>query len=259
MVGVRPVGPDRCRGPCRPVPGPCSNQVPRESPSELAADDVRPTVRVIHPTATEHALTVRLTGNVTIETNISVASEVGGRVIWVSPNFRPGGVLAAGQTVVRLDSEELQLQMKSARLAKTEITVPFASRVTATDVGIGELVVPVVPLGTVYRVGALQVNAPIDPRHLQYLAPIIRRTARVVTQSGTYAAEVERVSAQIDSQSRLATVYVERRRALSGFLPEGGAGGHRPPPRVAAGIRLVRGIGHHGGGRRRPALRADRM
>ena len=247
-------------------------RVPIESPAELAAKDVRPTVRVIHPTPTEHALTVRLTGNVTIETSISIAAEVGGRVTWVSPNFRPGGVLEADESVVRLDSEERRLRMESARLAvlaaeaalaieteraeaaarlfsggrrpgvddlewvgratavtqaearlqrariglelielqiaKMEISVPFASRVIATDVGVGELVGLGVPLGTVYRTGALQVTAPIDPRHLQYLAPIVGRTAHVTTRSGTYAAEVERVSAQVDTRSRLVTVFL---------------------------------------------------
>lgn len=59
------------------------DRVDRTAP-DRAAEDVRPTVGVHHPTPTEHALTVELTGTVNLQERATVSSEVVGRVAWVS-------------------------------------------------------------------------------------------------------------------------------------------------------------------------------
>ena len=77
---------------------------------------------MIQPAPTEQALRVDLTGGVTLHGNVRISSEVGGRVVWVSPNFRNGGSMAANETIVRIDPAEyeLELEVATARVAKAE-------------------------------------------------------------------------------------------------------------------------------------------
>ncbi len=80
----------------------------------------RPTVTVIQPVPTEQSLTVDLTGSVTLEEKASVASEVVGRVVWVSPKFSNGGSFAAGESVIRIDPTKYELQVEAATMAVRE-------------------------------------------------------------------------------------------------------------------------------------------
>ena len=79
------------------------SRVERDPISDLALDQAKPTVAVIQPVPTEQALRVDLTGGVTLHGNVRVSSEVGGRVVWVSPDFRNGGSIAANETIIRID------------------------------------------------------------------------------------------------------------------------------------------------------------
>ncbi len=71
------------------------DRVERGAASGPASESARPTVRVIHPAPTEQALTVELTGTVNLEERVRVASEVVGRIAWVSPDFSNGGSIRA--------------------------------------------------------------------------------------------------------------------------------------------------------------------
>ena len=99
--------------------------VDRDPISDLAVEQAKPTVAVIRPTPTEHALTVDLTGGVTLHGNVRVSSEVGGRVVWVSPNFRNGGSIAANETFIRVDPTEYELEVEiaAAKVAKAAARV----------------------------------------------------------------------------------------------------------------------------------------
>ena len=254
------------------------SRVERDPISDLALDQAKPTVSVIQPAPTEQALRVDLTGGVTLHGNVRVSSEVGGRVVWVSPDFRNGGSIAANETIVRIDPAEyeLELEVAAARVAKadarvrieraraeeaaasfarenpgadipdpvrraphiakaeaalmkaqakmklaqlwlerTEISLPYDVRVTASDVDVGQFVGPAElvgrasSFGSVYRTDALQVRAPIEQESLAFLAPVIGRSATVRTASGTYEAQVERTSAIIGPKSRLARVFLK--------------------------------------------------
>ena len=96
--------------------------VDRDPISDLAIDQAKPTVAVIQPVPTEQALRVDLTGGVTLHGNVKVSSEVGGRVVWVSPNFRNGGSIAANETFIRIDPTEyeLELEVAAAKVARAE-------------------------------------------------------------------------------------------------------------------------------------------
>ena len=80
----------------------------------------RPTVTVIRPAPTEQSLIVELTGSVTLEEKASVASEVAGRVVWVSPKFSNGGSFAADETFIRIDPTKFELHVEAAAMAVRE-------------------------------------------------------------------------------------------------------------------------------------------
>lgn len=85
-----------------------------------SSESARPAVTVIRPAPTEQSLTVELTGSVTLEEKASVAAEVAGRVVWVSPDFSNGGSFAAGETFMRIDPTEFELAVEVATMAVQE-------------------------------------------------------------------------------------------------------------------------------------------
>lgn len=103
------------------------DRVDRGPVSGLAAEAVRPTVPVIHPAPTAQALTVELTATVGLEDTVNVASEVAGRVAWVSPNFANGGSLAADETFIRVDPAEFELGVKAAEMTVREADARVAA------------------------------------------------------------------------------------------------------------------------------------
>ena len=74
-------------------------------------------VQVVRPAVTAVALPVALTGTVEAEVQVSVRAEASGRIVWVSPNFRDGGALAADEVIVRIDPEDAALRLQAAAAA----------------------------------------------------------------------------------------------------------------------------------------------
>ena len=108
---------------------------------------------------------------------------------------------------------QAELELARLHLDRTNISLPYRSRVIRAQTEVGEYVGPDPSgnsplLGVVYRTRALQIDAPIEPKDLQYLDPVIGRSAQIRTRSGTYDAQVERVSSVVAPQSRLATVFL---------------------------------------------------
>ena len=108
------------------------------------------------------------------------------------------------------------LKLAKLRLKQTNISLPYDSRVLATDLEVGEFVGPArsvagraARLGTVYRTDAIRVRVPVDPKDLAYLSPVIGRSARVRTQLGAYDATVERVSSAVAPSTRLAGLFLK--------------------------------------------------
>ena len=90
--------------------------VPGDAAVESAAA-VLPTAAVVRPAATDQALTIHLTGTVSVREATAVRSEVPGRVVWVSPDFEGGGFVAAGEPLVRMDPAAFELAVASAQAA----------------------------------------------------------------------------------------------------------------------------------------------
>ncbi len=93
------------------------SRVAHDVATELTAAKSRPTVSVIQPKPTRQALTVELTGNVRVEEQARIMSEVAGRVVWVSPRFNNGGAIPANETFIRVDPTEYVLRVEEAEAA----------------------------------------------------------------------------------------------------------------------------------------------
>ena len=239
--------------------------------STAAVESGTPTVATFDPVVTEESMTVELTGTVTLADRVSVMAEVGGRVTWVSPEFTNGGRLAADEPFVRIDTARYSLEVQAAQnavaeaearlstqpgpasgaalesartalrlaelaLSRTEISLPYETRVISADVSVGELVGPPelvgaqAMLGIVYSTEALEVNAPIEVADLAYLAPAVGRSARVSTESGAYAARIVRVSSVLAPRTRLSTIFLR-------FSPAGRASS-LPLPNTFAEVEI---------------------
>ena len=93
------------------------SQVERDPISDVALEQAKPTVETIKPTAGEHALTVDLTGGVTLVGKARITSEVAGRVTWIAPAFRNGGSITANEPFIRIDPTEYELEVEAAETA----------------------------------------------------------------------------------------------------------------------------------------------
>ena len=108
------------------------------------------------------------------------------------------------------------LKLARLRLERTNISLPYDSRVLSTELEVGEFVgtarsVAGRPgnLGTVYRTDGIIVRVPVDPTDLAHLFPVIGRSARVRTQLGAYDAKVVRVSSTVAPSTRLARLFLQ--------------------------------------------------
>lgn len=113
----------------------------------------------------------------------------------------------------RLMKARTDLDLAKLRLERTNISLPYPSRVINSRIEVGEYVSPdlVGPspfLGVVYRTQAVQVSAPIALEDMHYLHPVIGRSAQIRAQGRTYEAEVVRTSSVVAPQTRLATVFL---------------------------------------------------
>ncbi|MCY4467455.1 MAG: hypothetical protein OXC08_01950 [Thiotrichales bacterium] len=129
----------------------------------------------------------------------------------VSDWMRGPASIAAAQA--ELSKAQAELELARLQLDRTNVSLPYPSRVIASQIEVGEYVGPDLVgaspfMGVVYRTRALQIDAPIEPEDLEYLNPVIGRSAQIRTRGATYDAEVVRVSSVIAPQTRLATVFL---------------------------------------------------
>ncbi len=74
-----------------------------------------PSVRVLHPVAGSHSLTVALTGEVHARAPVALRPLASGRVVEVSPALRAGGTFSAGETLLVVDPEDAELRLERAQ------------------------------------------------------------------------------------------------------------------------------------------------
>ena len=95
-------------------------RVQRGVASDLADEKAKPAVSVVRPAPVAQALTIELTGSVRMGRRTRIASEVVGRVVFVSPNFANGGSIPANETFIRVDPAGFELEVGAAEQALRE-------------------------------------------------------------------------------------------------------------------------------------------
>lgn len=95
-------------------------RVQRSVAPDLVDEKAKPAVSVVRPAPVAQSLTVDLTGSVRMERRIRIASEVVGRVVFVSPDFANGGSIAADETILRVDPAGYELEVEAAERAVRE-------------------------------------------------------------------------------------------------------------------------------------------
>ena len=124
-------------------------------------------------------------------------------------------VSSIARAEARVGRAQTALELARLQLARTNISLPYDSRVVRSDVEVGELVGPAENvgrswvLGVVYRPGTLQVRAPVEPKDLKQFAPMVGRAARIATWAGKYDGEVVRVSSVVAARTRLASMFLK--------------------------------------------------
>ena len=229
-------------------------QVERIDRSALESQERRPVVNVVQPTATDQALTLRLTGSVVLKERAMVVSEVVGRVVWISPKFEPGGSIDANEVFIRIDPEEYELKVEAARLKvaeleheagekearnedgtrtalalerarvalrlaqlqlrRTNISLPFDARVMSSSVEVGELAGPAEKVGKAAMLGRVY-----RLQSIRVAAPIeqqdLRHLAPVVGRTADIRTRTGAYEAKVVSVS---SVVAAKSRLASLFL-----------------------------------------
>ncbi len=77
-----------------------------------ASPRAAPLVEVIHARSGSHAVSVKAQGEVTPARTLVVMSEVGGRIVWQNDRLVPGGLIAKGEPLVRIDPRDYSLAVR---------------------------------------------------------------------------------------------------------------------------------------------------
>jgi len=79
-------------------------------------------------------LPVRSQGEVRPRTEIDLVSQVGGRIIWVAPNFVDGGRIAKGEPLIRIEETDFKLAVTRAASRVAEARTQVELKKAATEV-----------------------------------------------------------------------------------------------------------------------------
>ena len=96
-----------------------------------------PLVDTVDSTAARYPLRLEASGNVTSALELEIRPEVGGRLIALHADFEPGGLIPAGEVVLRIEPKDYELAVASAR---ADITTRMSVQRSGTPLGC-----PVVP------------------------------------------------------------------------------------------------------------------
>lgn len=212
-------------------------------------------VNVLRPEITKQSLRLQLNGSVVIKDRVKIISEIKGPVIYVSPKFDPGGTLEANEVFIKIDPTEyalkveelalqvaalenviaqqtaartdvtatqtaldilrVKLQLAELELSKTEMSLPYSTRVVASNVSVGEIVGPAeivggggVELGRAYRPDFVRLTAEVTTQDLDYFDPIVGRKAKVTSGDDKFFdAQVVAVLPVLDIDTRLSHLF----------------------------------------------------
>jgi len=84
-------------------------------------------------------LTVRGQGEVRARSEIDLASEIGGRLTYIAPDFLPGGQFSRHQVLFRIDDRELKLRVVQAEAAIAQARTNFIRETSEADLAKADL------------------------------------------------------------------------------------------------------------------------
>lgn len=227
------------------------------------------------------SLEVVTQGEVRSRTAIDLVSQVGGRVVSVSPEFVEGGSIEPGVTLLQIDDTDYRLALSEAKarladaelavqqaladqdvarkqlrntnnpsdlalkkpqvqqavamreaaeaglaraqldLERTRVTLPFAGRVAATRVNVGQFISPGTVMGRVFGTEVVEIRLPLNNQQLAslglpigYTAPAgggmsVRFTADVAGRKHTWKGTLKRLDASVDTDTRMLYAIAE--------------------------------------------------
>ncbi len=87
---------------------------------EAKKEEIRPAVELMVVSKTDHEVEIRTDGVVESLRETSLATEVQGRVVEISPNFKKGGRVKKGEVLVKLDAADYQSTLAAAEVSAAE-------------------------------------------------------------------------------------------------------------------------------------------
>lgn len=87
---------------------------------EAKKKEIRPAVELMVVSKTDHEVEIRTDGVVESLRETSLATEVQGRVVDISPNFKKGGRVKKGEVLVKLDAADYQSTLAAAEVSAAE-------------------------------------------------------------------------------------------------------------------------------------------
>lgn len=73
----------------------------------------------------DHQVSVEAVGTVTADREISLTTQVSGKVVWMSPQLVPGGFFTAGETLFKIEADDylLAVEQAGAEVAQAEVAL----------------------------------------------------------------------------------------------------------------------------------------
>lgn len=87
---------------------------------EAKKEEIRPAVELMVVSKTDHEVEIRTDGVVESLRETSLATEVQGRVVDISPNFKKGGRVKKGEVLVKLDAADYQSALAVAEVSAAD-------------------------------------------------------------------------------------------------------------------------------------------
>lgn len=80
-----------------------------------ASTDAAIDIEIAQPASERFTPVIKLNGVIQSQTQTNIAPQIGGRVIYVSPNFRPGAAVTAGELLFRIEPADFELAVEQAQ------------------------------------------------------------------------------------------------------------------------------------------------
>jgi len=95
----------------------------RKEPQRVQKKSIAPLVEVRQVSVRDIPMTVRGFGTVTPKVQVEIVPQVAGNVVYVNPQFKPGGFIPAGQTILKVDPKDYQLAVRQAKALVADAVV----------------------------------------------------------------------------------------------------------------------------------------